>query len=408
MKILISAAEASSDAHAARLLGALQVLLSESGESLDAFGVGGPKLQAAGLRVVVDARTLLSMGFVEILGRLPRILRSLKLIAETAERENPQVAVVVDYPDFHFRLARRLKRSGIPVVYLIPPKVWVWRQGRVAKMRELFRQVLCIFPFEEAIFTRLGMPVTFVGNPLVEELPMHLSKAEARLRLGIDSASRRSVVLVMPGSRPSELKEHLDLMLEACEAAARAIGKEFLVLCPFALTADLGELEAKLAPWRAKRPGSMIEVRFSQGDAHEAMAAADAGLVKSGTSTLEAGLMSLPHAVVYRPSRTTEFIFKRFIRYAGPVGLVNLVAHPDGPAGRAPYLCRELLMDQATVENLSSELQTLLVDESTLARMREGFQALRARLRVGPGAPAPSRRAAEQVLNIARAARGRT
>ncbi len=396
MKILISAAEASSDAHAAKLLESLREQLAKEGESLDAFGVGGPKLQAAGLRAVVDARDLLSMGFVEILGRLPKIFQSLRKIADEAEKQKPDFAVVVDYPDFHFRLARKLKRLGVRPIYYIPPKVWAWRTGRVRSMRRLFAKVICILPFEESFYESLDMPVKFVGNPLIEELPMGLSREDARSRLGLKAES--TVVLVMPGSRPSELREHLELMLESVTEAARRMKREIEVLCPFPSTVKMNELEPKLSRWRTSLNG--VRVRFSQDDAAVCMAAADGGLVKSGTSTLEAGLMACPHAVVYRPSRSTEFIFKNLIRYRGPVGLVNLVADERGPEGRVPFLCRELLMDQATVENLSLELIRLLTDEEARTRLKLGFQALRERMLGDSTGLRPSARAAQEILAL--------
>ncbi len=210
----------------------------------------------------------------------------------------------------------------------------------------------------------------------------------------------------MPGSRPSELREHLDLMLEAVRDTAASLDRPLEVLCPFPATVDMRELEPRLARWREPgSDGSRVRIRFSQEDAAVCMAAADAGLVKSGTSTLEAGLMGCPHAVVYRPSRSTEFIFKNLIRYRGPVGLVNLVAHPAGPEGREPYLCRELLMDQATVPILSAELSRLLTDTALRARMKEGFSELRRRMLVGD--VAPSMRAAREILSQIDASRER-
>src|SRR6185437_5565712 len=144
----------------------------------DAFGMGGPHLHEAGLRAVVDARGLLAMGFGEILGRLPQIFRALRVISDTARSERPDVAVVIDYPDFHFRLAKRLKANGIPVIYFIPPKVWAWRKGRIKILRERFVRVLSILPFEADFYRREKMPVTYVGNPLVDELPMSLTRGE--------------------------------------------------------------------------------------------------------------------------------------------------------------------------------------------------------------------------------------
>jgi lipid-A-disaccharide synthase len=190
VKILISAAETSSDIHGAELLRALQGQFAPG--QIEAWGIGGPRLQAQGLRSLVDARSLLSMGFFELFGRLPKILGALGTIADAAARDRPDLAVVMDYPDFHFRLAKRLKKLGIPVVYYIPPKVWAWRQGRVKVLRERFVEVLSILPFEEDFFREHKVVAKYVGNPLVDELPLELSRAEARAKLGIGESLARN------------------------------------------------------------------------------------------------------------------------------------------------------------------------------------------------------------------------
>ena len=165
MRVLISAAEISSDAHGAKLLDALKRI--EPGLE-DVFGIGGARLQKAGLRSILDSRQLLAMGFTEVLGVIPRAWRALGEIEKAARASKPDVAVLIDYPDFHFRLARRLKRLGIPVVYYITPKVWAWRRGRVRLLRDLFARVLTILPFEAEFYEREGLAVTYVGNPLLD------------------------------------------------------------------------------------------------------------------------------------------------------------------------------------------------------------------------------------------------
>ncbi|MEO5971672.1 MAG: lipid-A-disaccharide synthase, partial [Bdellovibrionia bacterium] len=201
LTVLISAGEASSDIHGAKLLNALRARLP-AGTQLKTYGVGGPKLQSAGLRAVVDTRELMTMGFVEVLWRLPKIFRILKRVAEAAKQDPPDVAIVIDYPGFHFRLARQLKKLKIPIVYYIPPKVWVWRKHRVRFLKSFFDKVLCIFPFEELVYRDLDLPVKYVGNPLLDELPLGLSRAAARAELALFDEDR--VLVVMPGSRDSE------------------------------------------------------------------------------------------------------------------------------------------------------------------------------------------------------------
>ena len=343
MKILISAAETSSDAHGAELLRALRAI----DPSIEAFGIGGPKLQAVGLRSIVDARELLSMGFFEIFARLPRILRALRRLRKEAAREKPDIAVVIDYPDFHFKLATRLKRLGIPVVYYIPPKVWAWRKSRVKFLRRFFVKLLCIFPFEEEFYRREEVNARYVGNPLMDELPLGLDQAEARRKLGLGP---ERVLVAMPGSRPSEIKRHLELFLDSIVAFQLRAEGSWQALMPFPENGDLGPIRKRIAEWeRAK--SRRIKLRLSQGDSPLCMLAADVGVIKSGTSTLEAGVLGCPHVIVYKPNGFSCFVFKHLIRYRGPVGLVNLVAGSHERPDR-PYVAEELLCKQATVSSI--------------------------------------------------------
>jgi len=402
LKILISAAEASSDAHGAELLRALRA----QDQGLEAFGMGGPKLQALGLRSVIDARELLAMGFSEILGRLPKILSALNRLAKSAQEEKPDIAVVIDYPDFHFRLAKRLKKLGVPVVYYIPPKIWVWRKGRVKLLRELFARVLCILPFEEELYRREKVSVKYVGNPLADELPLQMNREEARTRLGL--GAQDPVLLLMPGSRPSELKRHVHLMLEASVLVAerlkiaRVLRSEdrLKVQIPLPMTADLVKESEKIYSWVESHPDSLahLNIKVSQGNSAENMIAADVALVKSGTSTLEAGVLGCLHAVVYKPSVLSEWIFKLFIRYKGPVGLVNLVA---GWKKGEPYLVREILMDEVTVQNLVDETISLWTDSARRSAMKSGFNALRIKVAGNSSEEGPSAIAAREILSVA-------
>jgi lipid-A-disaccharide synthase len=367
--------------------------LAPAGEPVEAFGIGGAKLQAAGLRAVVDARELLAMGFLEVLGRLPQILRALATVTREAAAVRPELAVVIDYPDFHFRLGRRLKALGIPVVYFIPPKVWVWRKGRVRWLRERFARILCILPFEEEFYRRENVPVRYVGNPLVDELPLRLTRAEARRHLGL--AEEASVLTMMLGSRPAELKFHLEVLLDAAARAATRLERRLVVLLPFSSTSEISGVLRAIQAWQAAHPDAPLELRPSQGDAHECLVAADAGVIKSGTSTLEAGLLGCPHVVVYRAGLLSRFVFHFLIRYRGPVGLVNLVA--GWQPGQAP-LVRELLGGEVTVGAVSAEIVALLTDLGLRSRLAQGLGELRARV-VGNG-DSPSLRAAREVLAL--------
>lgn len=413
MKILFSAAETSSDAHAAQLLRAMRKLAAEKGVGeIDAFGVGGPALMAEGLRVIVDARELLAMGFVEILGSLPRILKALRTIGDAAEREKPALSILVDYPDFHFRLGRRLRRLGLPAAYYIPPKVWAWRKGRLRFLRENFAAILSILPFEVPFYREAGVAVNYVGNPLLDELPLGLSREEARARLGLGADHK--IIVAMPGSRRAEIAIHTPLMLDGLTRAAAelrrkgalAAGERLVVLMPVPATADFDAFSLRVESWLRGMGGLLhggkgfiLDVRPSRGNSHECLVAADAGLVKSGTSTLEAGLLGCPHAVVYRPNPISILLYRLFVRYRGPVGLVNLVS--GGLGEDAPRLMREILLGEVTPRNLAAEAVSLMTDSARLGRLREGMSELREIMARGLEGRSPSESAAAEILKLA-------
>jgi len=393
VKILISAAEASSDAHGAALLKALK---EKAGLEIDAFGIGGPHLQKAGLRTVVDARELLAMGFFEILGRLPRIIKALNQIHKTAVSEKPDVAVVIDYPDFHFRFAKRLKSSGIPLVYFIPPKVWVWRKSRLNLLRELFTKVLCIFPFEEKIYQQANINASYVGNPLIDELPLNLTKQEARKKLSL--ANDDKVLLLMPGSRPSEFYRHVKLMMDASVGVAEKMRQKgyigshqkLMVLMTFPTTSMI-KPKWKRAAELINQINDCIELRLSLGDSHLALVAADAALVKSGTSTLEAALLKCPLAVVYKPSNFAGWVWRNFIKYKGPVGLVNLIDSKN------QYVAKEILCRDVKPQALIDEAFFLLTDDDRRRAMLEAFDRIRDKI-FEKGSP--SQKAAEEIIAL--------
>jgi lipid-A-disaccharide synthase len=404
MRVLISAAESSSDVHGAQLLAALKKL--EPG--IEAYGIGGPRLQAEGLRAVVDARELLAMGFIEVLGNLPRTFRALKKITAEAILHRPDVAVVIDYPDFHFRLARRLWKFGIPLVYYIPPKVWVWRKKRIRFLKKTFSKVLCIFPFEEAFYRAEKMDAKYVGNPLLDELPLQMTREQARSNLNYGMGDR--LLVLMPGSRRSEISQHLFLMLDAARGAAQELvergvlakNQKLKVSLPLPETSDLKEVQARVDQWQAQVKGFVeVDVKVSQGNAAECLAAADLGLIKSGTSTLEAAFMRCPHAVIYKPSRTTAWIFKNLIRYKGPVGLVNLAG---GWSPGDPFLVPEILCEGVTVEALKDEILKLILDSGFRKTMLEGFEGLRAKMMQ---VESPSLCAAKEVMSLLTSRGGR-
>lgn len=369
-EILIVAGEASADLHASRALEELRRLRP----GVHAFGVGGPRLRAAGLEALAPAEEISVMGLAEVLPRLPRILGILRQLARAAEERRPKAALLVDLPDFNLRLARRLKALGVPVVYYVSPTIWAWRRGRARKIARVVDRMLCILPFEEQAYEGTGVSARFVGHPFAER-PLPATPERYRAGLGL-SASRTTVALV-PGSRPSELKRIFPAMLEAAERI-RAVHPDAQFVVPVAPTLRRTQLEPYLAAHRT------VDVRLVDGRTEEVVGASDAALVKSGTSTLEAAVMLRPMVVVYKLSWLSYLVGRLLVRIAH-FALVNILA------GKG--LVPELLQGEASPERMAAEIERLLGDRAAREAQLEGLRAVRASL----GEPGAAARVAEEV-----------
>src|ERR1700691_1353093 len=211
MRVLISAGEASGDLYASRLVEALRARCPET----EFFGCAGPRMQAAGVRAIIDMRSIAVVGLVEVLRHIPRIWGQFRKLSGAILTEHPEIAILTDAPDFHLRLARRLHRHGVPVVYLIAPQAWAWRTGRVRTMRKTIRRLLCIFPFEQDFFEQWGVPTTYIGHPLGRVVKPSMNRAEFCARLGLEPGAR--ILALLPGSRHGEVDRHLPALIGAVE-----------------------------------------------------------------------------------------------------------------------------------------------------------------------------------------------
>lgn len=364
------AGEASADLHASRALEELRRLRP----GVRAFGVGGPLLRAVGLEALAPAEEISVMGLAEVLPRIPRILGILRALGRAAAERRPKAALLVDLPDFNLRLAARLKKLGIPVVYFVSPTIWAWRPGRARKIARVVDRMLCILPFEERFYEGTGVSARFVGHPFAERsLP---GPAEGyRRELGL--ATSRTTVALVPGSRPSELRRIFPAMLAAAERI-RASRPDAQFVVPIAPTLA----RAQLAPYLASH--STMEVKLVEGHTEEVVGASDAALVKSGTSTLETALMLRPMVVVYKLSWLTYLVARLLVRIAH-VALVNILA------GRG--LVPELLQGDANPARMAAEIERLLGDRAAREAQIEGLRAVRASL----GEPGAALRVAEEV-----------
>jgi lipid-A-disaccharide synthase len=378
LRLLFVAGEASADRWGARVLAEVQA--REPG--VEALGVGGSRLRAAGLREPPGAGELAIVGFTGVLAALPRLAATYRRLVALLDRERPDAVVAIDLPDWNAMLALQARARGIPTLFYVAPQVWAWRPGRVAKLAERISKLVVLFPFERAAWERAGVAVACHGHPLAEELAARrLSRAEARAKLGLDP--RRPVLALAPGSRASELAQHGAPLLDAA-ARARAALPDLVLAVPHAAPAHEALLRA-----RARRAG--LEIHFVHDAAFELFRAADFGLVAAGSATLEAALAGLPMAVFYRGRALDAALARRLVR-VDRIGLPNLLL------GGAPPVFPELFQQEVTGERLAATALTALRDPARLAALRAACERVRELVPAGPTSAA----VAEEVLRLAR------
>ena len=374
--VYIAAGEASGDILGARLMAALRVLRP----GLEFAGIGGERMAEQGVESLFPMRELSLMGLLEVLPNLHRLARRMDQAEADVLARRPAVLVTIAAPSFTLRLAARLRPRGIPVVHYVAPQVWAWRPGRVADIAARVDRILALLPFEPPFFERAGIAVTFVGHPVLESGAA--SGDAARFRATHELRPEERVVLVMPGSRRSEVRR----LLGVFGAALRLAGAEVPGLRP--VVALAGPVEAAVRAGSADWPVPPIFVRTAA-EKHDAYAAAAVGLIKSGTSSLEVAVAGVPHVVGYRVNPVTAAIVRRLIKVPF-VSLVNLLAE------RA--VVPELLQQDCTPARLAAGLVELLRDPAKVAAQQAGFADVLARLRAPEGLP--SEAAALAVLGV--------
>ena len=379
--IMLSAGEASGDLHGATMCRALRAL--DPGVRL--IGMGGPRMAAAGVEILVDPTAHAAVGTSEAIGRVPGLYRAYKILVRRLREARPKAMVLIDFPEFNLRLAKQARRAGVPVVYFIPPQLWAWRRGRIRQMARRVTRVLAAFPFEKSLYEEAGVSVEFVGHPLLDVVPSDLDRVKARQRLGV--GERQTLLGLLPGSRRQEIGRLLPPMLDAAARLAFGHGRRCFALA-LAAGVDRGLVTSLLA--RASETGGP-PVNVVEGLTHEVMAGADVLLIASGTATLEAALLGAPMVVCYRVSRLTEAV-ARLLTRSPWISLPNIVAG----RGAVP----EILQDKVTGARLSFEAERLLADPVAATAQRAAFKEVRSRL----GQPGVGERAARAVLKVVGAA----
>jgi lipid-A-disaccharide synthase len=372
--IYIVAGEASGDALGARLVAALRARRPDLGFA----GIGGDRLAEQGMPSLFPMRELALMGLVEVLPNIRGLARRMAETVADITARRPGVIVTIDSPGFALRLAERVKPLGIPIVHYVAPQVWAWRPGRIAKIRRRVDRILCLLPFEPPIFEAAGIRTSFVGHPVLESGADTGDAARFRAAHGIGAPER--VLLVMPGSRRMEARRLLPVFGAALADLAPRIPGLRPVIAVSSVVAET--VRDGVADW----PGRPILVE-TLADKHDAFAAADAGLIKSGTSSLEMAVAGLPHVVAYRVNPITAAIVRRLVRVRF-ASLVNLLADRE--------VAPEFLQEYATTAALSGALHRLLTDADAAATQRAGLRGVLDALH--PPGFSPSAAAAAAVL----------
>ena len=367
-RLLICSGETSGDLYAAELVRELRPMVP----GLDVFGLGGDRLAAEGAHLIAHARDLAVVGLWEVVTHLRRIRRVFHRVLDEVDRARPQAAVLIDYPDFNLRLARQLHARGVPVVYYVSPQVWAWRRGRIRAIRETVARMLVIFPFEEALYREAGVPVSFVGHPLVDLVRREPDVAGVRRSLGLDPG--RPVVALLPGSRAQEIAHHLSRLAGTVRLLQQRRPELQFVLA-LAPSLDAAGVAAGL---------DGLPVRIASGRTHAVLSACDAAVVASGTATVEAALLGAPMVVVYHVSPVTYALGRRLVDVPH-FAMVNLIAQRR--------LVPEIIQREFTPDRVAAEVVSLLDDAGRRQDMLAGLAEVRQRL----GQPGASARAAQKV-----------
>jgi lipid-A-disaccharide synthase len=360
---LIVAGEASGDLHGSNLVKeSLRI-----DPDLTFFGIGGRKMREEGVDILVDASEMAVVGLVEILSHFRVISKAYFLLKKIIRTTPPDLLILIDYPEFNLRLAKVAKSAGVKVLYYISPQVWAWRVGRVKKIGRVVDMMAVVFPFEVPFYEREGVPVTFVGHPLVDTVKPSMERAEAFDCFGLDSS--RKTVGLFPGSRRGEIKNLLAAIIDAAVILHRK-HPELQFVLPLAPSLTKNDIETylKTAP---------LTVKVIEGEIYDVMQICDAIISVSGTVTLEAALMETPMVIIYRVSPLSYEIGKRLIR-VDHIGLCNIVA--------GERIVKEMIQDDAEPGAIAAEVSRILTDNEYAGEMRTRLRQVRSRLGKGGGA----------------------
>jgi lipid-A-disaccharide synthase len=354
---MIVAGEASGDLHGANLVREVRKL----DPGLFFFGIGGPRMREAGVETLVDASQMAVVGLVEVIahfGIISHAYFTLKKIIATAP---PDLLILIDYPDFNLRIARLAKRAGVRVLYYISPQVWAWRVGRVKKIGRVVDRMAVVFPFEVPFYEREGVPVTFVGHPLVDTARPSMCRTEAQALFGLDPA--RKTVGLFPGSRIHEIERLLPVIRESAEILKERF-PDLQFILPLASSLSCADIAPHLQ-------STGLDIKIVEERGYDVMQVCDAIITVSGTVTLEIALLGVPMVIIYRVSPFTYAVGKRLIK-VDHIGICNIVA--------GERVVKELLQEEAEPVLIADEIEKILTDPAYAASIRDRLAAVRGKL----------------------------
>lgn len=375
-KVAIVAGEASGDMLGFHLIEALQ----EKRKDLTFFGIAGPKMMSLGVETRFPMERLSVRGYVEVLKHLYGLTKLRKQLLKQILAEQPDVFIGIDAPDFNFWLEKKLKAHGIPTVHYVSPSIWAWRKGRIRKIKRAVSHMLALFPFEPPIYEKANVPVTYIGHPLADALPIQPNVAETRELLKIDHDVL--TIAMLPGSRQSEVAQHAELFVKTAMTMTEKHphqSNQLLFLVPLITRETHQIFDQALHAVQDKHPNIAINMQIMFGHAHDAMEAADAVIVASGTATLEAALLKKPMVITYTMPSLSWQILKR-MQYLPYVGLPNILADR--------FVVPELLQHDANPEKIAETVMAMLADKEQCKDIATTFTNIHHQLKQNSAAKA--------------------
>ncbi len=361
--VMILSGEASGDAHAAEFVEQLKQLVP----NIQLSGMGSQAMHNAGVDLVYNSSNIAVVGLVEVLRHWGEIKQAMAIVKKAMEDNRPDLLVLVDYPEFNLKMARRARELGIKVLFYISPQVWAWRPRRIHKIGRLIDHMAVIFKFETEYYQRANIPVSFVGNPLVDKVVTRIPASEMRLKMGIQADTQ--VVGLFPGSRNNEIIHLLPLMLETAQAMLQR-NPELAFIMPIANTLDFDTIEHKCQQ-------SGIDIMLTRNDIYDIIPCCNAIISCSGTVTLEIALLEVPMCIIYKMSWLSYQIISRLINIPY-IGLANIVANKQ--------VVQEYVQDAATVNNIGTEIFKILDDQKYCQQIKQGLSEVKVNLGEGDGA----------------------